>query len=237
MSSSAEMRSRRHHQTMSARIVAQRITIATSAAPGALRPKKRTGHSAFMASCAPKRASERRPAEAGLRGAVLWELAREGIVERVGRGLYRFAGADVTENVSLAEVAKAVPGGVICLLTALAFHELTTQLPHKVWMAVDRKARKPKARTVQLEIFRFSGPGLVEGVEVHRIEGIPVRITNPARTVADCFKYRNKVGLDVAMEALRDCLHDRKATVDELVRFAKLDRVWNVMRPYMEATV
>ena len=176
-------------------------------------------------------------AEAGLRSAVLWDLAREGIVERVGRGLYRLAEADVTENVSLAEVAKAVPGGVICLLTALAFHQLTTQLPHKVWMAVDRKARKPKARTVQLEIFRFSGPGLVEGVEEHRIEGVPVRITNPARTVADCFKYRNKIGLDVAMEALRDCLHDRKATVDELVRFAKLDRVWNVMRPYLEATV
>jgi predicted transcriptional regulator of viral defense system len=176
-------------------------------------------------------------AEAGLRGAVLWELAREGVVERVGRGLYRLGGVDVTENVSLAEVAKAVPGGVICLLTALAFHELTTQLPHKVWIAVDRKARKPKARTVELEIFRFSGQGLVEGVEVHRIEGVPVRITNPARTVADCFKYRNKVGLDVAMEALRDCLHDRKAAVDELVRFAKLDRVWNVMRPYMEATV
>lgn len=176
-------------------------------------------------------------AATGLRGAMLWELAREGIVERVGRGLYRLAGANVTENVSLAEAAKAVPGGVICLLTALAFHELTTQLPHKVWMAVDRKARKPKFRTVQLEIFRFSGPGLVEGVEVHRIGGVPVRITNPARTVADCFKYRNKVGLDVAMEALRDCLHDRKATVDDLVRFAKLDRVWNVIRPYMEATV
>jgi len=176
-------------------------------------------------------------AAAGLRNAMLWELAREGIVERVGRGLYRLADTDVTENVSLAEVAKAVPGGVICLLTALAFHELTTQLPHKVWLAVDRKAHKPKARTVQLEIFRFAGLGLVEGVEVHRIEGVPVRITNPARTVADCFKYRNKVGLDVAMEALRDCLHDRKATVDELVRFAKLDRVWNVMRPYLEATV
>src|SRR3972149_1472870 len=119
--------------------------------------------------------------EAGLRGAVLWELAREGIVERVGRGLYRLAEADVTENVSLAEVAKAVPGGVICLLTALAFHELTTQLPHKVWIAVDRKARKPKARTVQLEIFRFSGPGLVGGVGGDRSEGVPGRGPHPAR--------------------------------------------------------
>ena len=176
-------------------------------------------------------------AEAGIRSAVLWDLARQGIAERVGRGLYRLAGADVTEHASLAEASKAVPGGVICLLTALAFHELTTQLPHRVWMAVDRKARKPKARTVEFEIVRFSGAGLVEGVDVYRLEGVAVRITNPARTVADCFKYRNKVGLDVAMEALRDCLRGRKATVDELVRFARLDRVWRVMRPYLEATV
>ena len=176
-------------------------------------------------------------AQAGLRSAVLWDLARQGIVERVGRGLYRLTGADVTEHASLTEAAKAVPGGVICLLTALAFHELTTQLPHRVWMAVDRKARKPKARTVGFEVVRFSGAGLVEGVDVHRLDGVAVRITNPARTVADCFKYRNKVGLDVAMEALRGCLHDRKATVDELVRFAKLDRVWRVMRPYLEASV
>ncbi len=176
-------------------------------------------------------------AAAGLREAALWELAREGTVERVGRGLYRLAGAHMTENVSLAEVAKAIPSGVICLLTALAFHGLTTQLPRKVWIAIDRKARKPRARTVQLEVLRFSGLGLVEGVKVHRIEGVPVRITNPARTVADCFKYRAKVGLDVAIEALRDCIHDRRATTDELVRFAKQDRVWNVMRPYLEATV
>ena len=126
---------------------------------------------------------------------------------------------------------------MICLLTALAFHELTTQLPHKGWMAVDRKARRPKARTAELEIVRFSGAGLVEGVDVVRLEGVAVRITNPARTVADCFKYRNKVGLDVAMEALRDCLGARKATVDELVRFARLDRVGRVMHPYLEAMV
>ena len=176
-------------------------------------------------------------AKAGLRSAALWDLARQGVVERVGRGLYRLAGADVTEHAALAEAAKAVPGGVICRLTALAFHELTTQLPHRVWMAVDRKARRPNARTVELEIVRFSGAGLVEGVDEYRLEGVSVRITNPARTVADCFKYRNKVGLDVAMEALRDCLRGRKAAVDELVRFARLDRVWHVMRPYLEATV
>lgn len=176
-------------------------------------------------------------AQAGLRSASLWDLTREGVAERVGRGLYRLVGADVTEYASLAEAAKAVPGGVICLLTALAFHELTTQLPHRVWMAIDRKARRPNARTVELEIVRFSGAGLVEGVDEYRLEGVSVRMTNPARTVADCFKYRNKVGLDVAMEGLRDCLRGRKATVDELVRFARLDRVWHVMRPYLEVTV
>lgn len=174
---------------------------------------------------------------AGLRPAVLWELAQQGFIERVGRGLYRLAGADLTENVSLAEAAKAIPRGIVCLLTALRFHGLTTQLPHSVWVAIDRKARKPKARTVRLEIVRFSGWALVEGVETHQIEGVNVRITNPARTVADCFKYRNKIGLDVALEALRDCLRARKATVSEISRFVKLNRVWRIVRPYLEAMI
>lgn len=175
---------------------------------------------------------------AGLRPAVLWELAQQGLLEHVGRGLYRLAGGEgLTENVSLAEAAKAIPHGIVCLLTALRFHGLTTQLPHSVWMAIDRKARKPKARTVRLEIVRFSGWALVEGVETHQIEGVKVHITNPARTVADCFKYRNKIGLDVALEALQDCVRNRRATLGEISRFAELNRVWRIVRPYLEAMI
>ena len=174
---------------------------------------------------------------AGLRHATLRDLAHQGIVERVGRGLYRLAGAQTTENVSLAEPAKVSPHGVICLLTALRFHGITTQLPQRVWMAIGYKARKPKPRTVQVEVVRFSGKALTEGVETHRIDGVPVRITNPARTVADCFKYRNKIGLDVAIEALRDSLRDRKAKVSDISEFAKFNRVWRIVRPYLEAIV
>jgi len=174
---------------------------------------------------------------AGLRPAALWELARQGLVERVGRGLYRLAGVATAENVSLAEAAKVSPHGVICLLTALRFHGLTTQLPHRIWLAIGYKARKPKPRTVQLEIVRFSGKALTEGIETHCIEGVPVRITNAARTVADCFKYRNKIGLDVALEALRDSLRDHKASGGEISRFARFDRVWRIVRPYLEATI
>lgn len=174
---------------------------------------------------------------AGLRPAVLWDLVHEGLAEQAGRGLYRLAGSKNGENVSLVEATKGIQHGVVCLLTALRFHSLTTQLPHRVWIAIDRKARKPKPRAVQLEIVRFSGKALTEGVGIHRIEGVPVRITNPARTVADCFKYRNKIGLDVAVEALRDSLRDRKVTATEISRFAKFNRVLRIMRPYLEAMI
>lgn len=172
---------------------------------------------------------------AGLRPAALWELARQGIAEHAGRGLYRLAGAGTDENTSLAEVAKVSPCGVLCLLTALRFHGLTTQLPHRVWMAIAHKARKPKQRTVALEIVRFSDKALAEGVETHVIAGIPVRITNVARTIADCFKYRNKIGRDVALEALRDALRDRKAHAGDIAGFSKFDRVWRIVCPYLEA--
>jgi predicted transcriptional regulator of viral defense system len=128
----------------------------------------------------------------------------------------------------------AVPKAVICLLSALQFHDLTTQLPHKVWIAVDRKAQKPRT-SLPVNIVRFSADILNKGIEKHMIEGVELKITNPAKTVADCFKYRNKIGLDVVMEALSDCVKKRKATRDEIWRYAKLCRVANVIRPYMEA--
>jgi len=163
-------------------------------------------------------------------------LAKEqGKVTRVARGLYVATDADVTEHHDLALAAKRVPHGVVCLLSALRFHELTTQMPFEVWLAIDAKARLPKTEYPPLRIVRFSGAALTYGATPHTIEGVTVRITTPARTVADCFKYRNKIGLDVALEALRDCSHQRKARLDEIWEAAKVCRVAIVIRPYMEA--
>lgn len=167
----------------------------------------------------------------------LWRLHRKKKLERVGRGLYALPGADLTEHHTLAEAALRVPRGVVCLLSALRFHDLTTQAPFEVWMAIDVKARHPKEEIIPLRIVRFSGGALSAGIETHEVEGVHVRVYNPAKTVADCFKYRNKIGLDVAMEALRDCWRKRMATADELYHYARVCRVERVMRPYMESLV
>jgi predicted transcriptional regulator of viral defense system len=173
----------------------------------------------------------------GVPRSYLHALEGQGLVSRAGRGLYVTAKAATSEHHTVAEAAKAVPNGVVCLLTALRMHGLTTQAPFEVWVAIDRKAWKPKIEYPPLRIVRFSGPALTDGVQVRNVEGVPVRLYGPAKTVADCFKYRNKIGLDVALEALRDCLRQRRATVDELHRAATVCRVANVMRPYVEATV
>lgn len=164
-------------------------------------------------------------------------LCRQGLLSRTGRGLYVLADADTTENRTLAEVCKRVPAGVICLLSALRFHNLTTQMPFQVWLAIDRKARLPKEPMLPIRIVRFSGPALETGIEEHQVEGVRVKVYSPAKTVADCFKYRNKIGRDVALEALRDCRSQRKCSNDELWRYAKVCRVANVMKPYLEATL
>ena len=166
----------------------------------------------------------------------LRRLCRSGVAERESRGLYRLASQDITEKHSLAETCKRVPRGVICLLSALRFHELTTQQPWEVWMAIDRKAWRPGPGGTSIRTFRFSGKALTEGVEEHVIEGVRVRVYNAAKTIAYCFKYRNKVGLDVAMETLQDCRQHRTCTNDELWHYAKLCRVAKVMRPYLEIT-
>lgn len=163
-------------------------------------------------------------------------LYRQGKMLRVGRGLYCLPDAGFTEHHSLAEACKRVPRGVVCLLSALQFHELGTQNPFQVWLAVDRKARRPQVDYPPLRVVRFSGLALTEGVEEHQIEGVTVRVYNPAKTVADCFKYRHKIGLDVALEALRDCRRQRRCTNDELWHYAQICRLANVMRPYLEAT-
>jgi predicted transcriptional regulator of viral defense system len=159
----------------------------------------------------------------------------QGLIRRTSRGLYLPANAPLTEHHSLAQVAKRVPHGVICLLSALRFHDLGTQNPFEVWLAIGNKDRAPKSGSPALRVVRFSGLALEYGQERHVIEGVPVHITSIAKTVADCFKYRNKIGLDVALEALRDCLRRTRATPSAIQEAARVSRVENVLRPYLEA--
>ncbi|MDE2462412.1 MAG: type IV toxin-antitoxin system AbiEi family antitoxin domain-containing protein [Alphaproteobacteria bacterium] len=172
----------------------------------------------------------------GIPASYLSRLCRQGRLVRLSRGLYQVAEADTIDAAhDLAEIAKRVPKGVICLLSALRFHGLTTQLPHAVWLAIEHKARVPRVAEIRCEIIRASGEALTAGRMVTHIEGVEVRLTDPAKTIVDCFKYRRRVGLDVAIEALRDALKKRKATRADIWRYAEICRVQNVMRPYMEA--
>jgi len=171
----------------------------------------------------------------GIPVTTLRQLYLQGRIRRAGRGIYLLPDADLSEHHSLAEAAKRVPHGVICLLSALEFHKLGTQAPFEIWMAIDRKARRPQAGNIPLHIVRFSGAALTDGIDQQPIEGISVRIYNAAKTVADCFKYRNKIGLDVGLEALREGLRERRFTPDELWHYAQVCHVTRVMQPYLEA--
>ncbi|MGM0554541.1 MAG: type IV toxin-antitoxin system AbiEi family antitoxin domain-containing protein [Pseudomonadota bacterium] len=171
----------------------------------------------------------------GLPRVALTRLVRQGMLTRVARGLYALPDRPVSENTALAEATRKHPRAVVCLLSALRFHNLTTQSPFEVWLAIPNKARAPRIDYPALRIVRFSDPLLAEGVEEHLIEEVPVRVTGIARTVADCFKYRNKIGLDVALEALREAWSEKRVRMDELWQFARLCRVGNVMRPYLES--
>lgn len=172
---------------------------------------------------------------AGIPRHTLYALVREGLIERYGRGVYALVGHELAAEHALALVAKRVPRAVFCLLTALRFHELTTQSPPGVWIAVAEKARKPRLDYPRLQVARFSGPALTEGVETHRVEGVEIQVYSAAKTVADCFKYRNKIGLDVAIEALRDFLREHRGGANELAHYARVCRVSRVMQPYLEA--
>jgi predicted transcriptional regulator of viral defense system len=172
----------------------------------------------------------------GIPRVYLSRLHERQMLQRVGRGLYTLENAEVTEHHTFAEACKRVPHGILCLLSALQFHDLTTQAPFQIWMAIDEKARFPKVDHPLIRFVRFSGRALTEGIEARQIEGVPVRVYDPAKTVADCFKYRNKVGLDIALEALRDCRRQRKCTMDQLWHYGHVCRVTKVMMPYLEAT-
>ena len=164
-------------------------------------------------------------------------LVESGDLVNVGRGLYSLATADNNEQQSLLEIAERTLKAVICLLSALRFHELTTQNPFEVWIAIEGMSRKPSLETTPLRVMRFSGNSFTEGIEIKKINGINLKVYNPAKTVADCFKYRNKVGLNVAIEALRDAWRQKKATMDDLWHYARVCRASNVMRPYLESLV
>ena len=165
----------------------------------------------------------------------LTRLVLQGRLERVGRGLYASPGRLASEYGSMAEVARKHPRAIVCLLSALRVHGLTTQSPFELWVAIPNKSRAPRLDYPPLRVVRFSGVGLTDGIEEHPIDGVVVRVTSVARTVADCFKFRNKIGLDVALEALRETWAARRVTMDELWRYAVQCRVANVMRPYMES--
>ena len=172
---------------------------------------------------------------AGVARSALSRMVAAGILARVSRGLYALPDYQGGEHEALVTVAKRAPGVVFCLLTALRIHDLTTQAPFEVWIAIGNKAHPPRLDYPPLRTMRFADAALAAGVETRKIDGVSVRVTGVAKTVADCFKFRNKIGLDVALEALREARRTRKASADDLWRYARLNRVTNVMRPYLEA--
>ena len=173
----------------------------------------------------------------GASAVYLNKLYHDGILERPSRGIYTLKDARASEHQTLIEACKRIPQGVVCLLSALQFHKLTTEIPFEVWLAIDVRARRPEGDLPPLRICRFSQSALFYGIEKHKVGGATVKIYSPAKTVADCFKYRNKIGIDVAIEALRAVWSKKKASMDELHEASKVCRVANVMRPYLESIV
>ena len=175
--------------------------------------------------------------EAGFHPEHVRRLCQSGRLKRIDRNAYVLADAEMSADISLASVSKRIPNGVMCLLTALRYHDIGTQLPHAVWVAIDRNTPwpRPAIENPTTQIFRFSGQSFTAGIEVYNIDGVPVRIYDPGKTVVDCFKYRNKIGLDVALEALKDVLRNRRCTVGQIFEYARIRRLSKVIYPYMEA--
>ena len=171
----------------------------------------------------------------GIHPSTLYAMRDVGSLEVVSRGVFRLADAEPLGNPDLVTVATRIPNGVICLISALAFHEITTQIPHEIYVALQRGSEKPIIDHPPMKIYRFSGQAFTDGMVIHEIDGVSVRIYNMEKTLADCFKFRNKIGLDTAVEAVRFYRERRRVNVDALMHFAKICRVENVMRPYLEA--
>lgn len=175
--------------------------------------------------------------KAGLHPRTLYMMRDQKIIEKLGRGIYRFSDMPSLRNPDLATVAMKVPKGVICLISALSYHELTTEIPHEIYLALSRGAEPPRLDYPPLRIFWFSGSAFTEGIEQHNVDGIPVKVYSPEKTLADCFKYRNKIGLDVVLEALKFYRQKKRFQADDLMHFARICRVEKIMRPYLEATL
>lgn len=173
--------------------------------------------------------------ENGIPRVYITRLVRRGVARRVARGIYEYIDHEITEKNTVALVSKRIPDGVVCLISALLFHDVSTQMPRHIWVAISRETRIPKIKDLPVKIVRFSGESMTEGIEEHEIEGVKVKVFNIAKTVADCFKFRNKVGLDVALAVLNEVRREKLATSDDLWHYAKVCRVSKVMRPYMEA--
>ncbi|GES43990.1 transcriptional regulator [Rhizobium dioscoreae] len=171
----------------------------------------------------------------GVTAATMSRMERDGEVLRLARGLYQLPDAPLDAHHSLAEAAKRLPKGVVCLVSALAFHELTDQMPRHVWMAIGQKDWAPKMEGAPVRLVRFTDRLLTDSVETHTVEGVPVKVFSVAKTIADCFRYRNKIGLSVAIEGLQEALRQRKATPDEIAKHADRGSVATVIRPYLEA--
>ncbi len=172
---------------------------------------------------------------AGIHPRTLYAMRDAGEVERLARGLYRLASLPPLSEPDLATVAKRVPQGVVCLISALALHELTTQIPHEVHLALPRTARAPSLQYPPVRVYRYSAAAVAAGIEAHSIDGMPVRVYSAEKTLADCFKFRNKIGLDVALEALRNYRKRRGVRLQQVLEFARVCRVENIVRPYLEA--
>lgn len=173
----------------------------------------------------------------GVHPRTLYAMRDAGVLEQLSRGLFRLADLPPLGHPDLVPVAIRVPDGVLCLLSALSLHDLTTQIPHEVYLALPRGADKPRLKHPPLRLFWFTGPAYSEGVETRTLDGVRVRVYGAAKTVADCFKYRSKIGLDVAVEALRRFLRRRGAKADDLLPYARICRVEKVLRPFIEATL
>ncbi|MCB1869019.1 MAG: type IV toxin-antitoxin system AbiEi family antitoxin domain-containing protein [Gammaproteobacteria bacterium] len=171
----------------------------------------------------------------GIHPRTLYAMRDAGVLECLSRGLYRIADLPHLSNPDLVAVALKVPTGVICLISALAYHELTTQIPHEVYLALPRGAEPPRLDHPPIRIFWFTGKAFAEGIDTHEVDGVPVRIYGVEKTLADCFKYRNKIGLDTAVEALKGYVSGRRIDIDKLMVYARICRVEKVMRPYLEA--
>ena len=173
--------------------------------------------------------------EVGIHNRTLYHMLAKGHVTKLERGLYKLSGSAMLSNPDWAIVAKKVPKATICLISALDFHDMTTEIPHQVHIALPRTSRNPTLDHPPIKVYRFSGESLTEGAETHDVDGVEVKVYNPAKTIADCFKFRNKIGLDIAIEALKKGIEEGKASYNEIVKYGKICRVKTVIQPYLES--